>query len=290
MLWRISRRLLAIAAIVVLGGLTSATLVRFAPGFATDEQQLDPRLSAESLQALHQSHESEKKVFLFYAAYLNRAWHGDLGISRSLNRPVSSLLRDRFPVTLRLVAMGLALGWLIALSFALTSALARVTAYRFFAIALSGALLCIPAAVLALLSVVLNTPGYLAIALLVFPKVFTYSRSLLERAYSSPHIVTARAKGLSERTVVYKHVLKNGLIPVVTILGLQLGVLLAGAIITEKIFSWQGLGLLLLEDGIGKRDYRLVQGCVLVISVTYIVANSLTDFVYRRLDPRIRLS
>ena len=101
---------------------------------------------------------------------------------------------------------------------------------------------------------------------------------------------TARAKGLSERMVVYKHVLKNGLIPVVTILGLQLGVLLAGSIITEKIFNWQGLGLLLLDDGIGKRDYRLVQGCVLVISVTFIIANSLTDFVYRRLDPRIRLS
>ena len=100
----------------------------------------------------------------------------------------------------------------------------------------------------------------------------------------------ARAKGLSERKVVYKHVLKNGLIPVVTILGLQLGVLLAGAIITEKIFSWQGLGLLLLDEGIGKRDYRLIQGCVLVISVTYILANSLTDLVYRWLDPRIRLS
>ena len=97
-------------------------------------------------------------------------------------------------------------------------------------------------------------------------------------------------KASARRTVVYKHVLKNGLIPVVTILGLQLGVLLAGAIITEKIFSWQGLGLLLLEDGIGKRDYRLVQGCVLVISITYILANSVTDFVYRRLDPRIRLS
>ena len=75
-----------------------------------------------------------------------------------------------------------------------------------------------------------------------------------------------------------------------TILGLQLGVLLAGSIITEKIFSWQGLGLLLLDEGIAKRDYRLVQGCVLVISLTYIIANSLTDLVYRWLDPRIRLS
>jgi peptide/nickel transport system permease protein len=115
-------------------------------------------------------------------------------------------------------------------------------------------------------------------------------RSSVIEELGEDYVRTARAKGLSERTVVYKHVLKNGLIPVVTILGLQLGVLLAGAIITEKIFSWQGLGLLLLEDGIGKRDYRLVQGCVLVISVTYILANSVTDFVYRKLDPRIRLS
>mgnify|MGYP001798747812 CR=1 FL=1 len=84
--------------------------------------------------------------------------------------------------------------------------------------------------------------------------------------------------------------LKLGLTHVVTVFGLQLGVVLAGAIITEKIFNWQGLGLLLLEDGIGKRDYRLVQGCVLVISITFIIANSLTDFVYRKLEPRIRLS
>jgi len=87
---------------------------------------------------------------------------------------------------------------------------------------------------------------------------------------------TARAKGLSERSVVYKHALKNGLIPVVTVLGLQLGVLLAGAIITEKIFGWPGIGLLLVEDGIGKRDYAIVQGCVLAISTTYIIANTLT--------------
>ena len=100
----------------------------------------------------------------------------------------------------------------------------------------------------------------------------------------------AGGDGLNERTVVYKHVLKNGLIPVVTVLGLQLGVLLAGAIITEKIFNWPGLGLLLIDDGIGKRDYRLVQGCVLVISVTYIFANTVTDLLYRRLDPRIRVS
>ncbi len=115
-------------------------------------------------------------------------------------------------------------------------------------------------------------------------------RSSVIEELGEDYVRTARAKGLSENKVVYKHVLKNGLIPVVTILGLQLGVLLAGAIITEKIFNWPGIGLLLVDDGIGKRDYRLVQGCVLVISVTYIAANTLTDVVYRWLDPRIRVS
>jgi peptide/nickel transport system permease protein len=115
-------------------------------------------------------------------------------------------------------------------------------------------------------------------------------RSSVIEELSEDYVRTARAKGLSNRTVLYKHVLKNGLIPVITIIGLQLGVLLAGAIITEKIFAWPGIGLLLVDDGINKRDYRVVQGCVLVISVTYIVANSLTDMVYRWLDPRIRVS
>ncbi len=115
-------------------------------------------------------------------------------------------------------------------------------------------------------------------------------RSSVIEEMSEDYVRTARAKGLNERKVVYKHVLKNGLIPVVTVLGLQLGVLLAGAIITEKIFNWPGLGLLLVDEGIGKRDYRLVQGCVLVISVTYIFANTVTDLLYRRLDPRIRVS
>jgi ABC-type dipeptide/oligopeptide/nickel transport system permease component len=115
-------------------------------------------------------------------------------------------------------------------------------------------------------------------------------RSSVIEEMGESYVRTARAKGLSESKVVYKHVLKNGLIPVVTVLGLQLGVLLAGAIITEKIFGWPGLGLLLVEDGIGKRDYAVVQGCVLAISTTYIIANTLTDMAYRWLDPRIRVS
>jgi peptide/nickel transport system permease protein len=276
MLWRISRRLLAIVAIVVLGGLTSATLVRFAPGFATDEQQLDPRLTAESLQALHESHESEKNVLLFYAAYLNRAWHGDLGISHSLNRPVSSLLRDRFPVTLRLVGMGLALGWLIALSFALTSALAQVTAYRFFAMIVSGALLCIPAAVLALLSVVLNTPGYLAIALLVFPKVFSYSRSLLEKAYCSPHILTARAKGLGRLRILCWHVVPVVAPSLVALAGVSVSMAIGAAIPVEALCGVAGVGDLAWQAALA-RDLPLLVNITILVTVATLLTNSGAD-------------
>ena len=113
-------------------------------------------------------------------------------------------------------------------------------------------------------------------------------RSSVIEELGEDYVRTARAKGLSERQVIYKHVLKNGLIPVVTVLGLQFGVLLAGAIITETIFSWPGLGRMTV-DAINARDYPVVQGCILMIALTYIVANVLTDFTYRLLDPRIKV-
>jgi len=207
MAWRITRHLLSILGIVVLGGLLSATLVRFSPGFGTDEQQLDSRLNSSSLQALHQSREGEQNVGRFYLKYLAGIAGGNLGRSHSLGQPVLTLLRDRSPVTLRLVAMGLSLGWLLALALALSAVMLRIRAYSVIAIAISGGFLCVPAAVLALVSVLLSTPGYLAIALIVFPKLFAYTRNLLVKAYASPHIVTAKAKGLGEIRILLWHVL-----------------------------------------------------------------------------------
>jgi ABC-type dipeptide/oligopeptide/nickel transport system permease component len=110
--------------------------------------------------------------------------------------------------------------------------------------------------------------------------------SMLEEL-EQDYIRTARAKGLPERTVVYRHALRNAMLPVVTVLGLQFGALLAGAIVTEKIFSWPGIGRLTI-DAIGNRDYFLVQGCILAIGLTYVAANFLTDFVYSVANPRIR--
>ncbi len=233
---------------------------------------------------------------------------GDLGKSFRTDRPVRDLIFERYPATIKLAIAAL----FVAIGIALPLGV--------FAGSRKNSLIDNGASFFALLGISLPTfvigpflVYIFAVQLgwfaptgsanpedIVLPAVTLGAalsailtrmvRSSVIEELGEDYVRTARAKGLSERIVIYKHVLKNGLIPVVTILGLQLGVLLAGSIITEKIFSWQGLGLLLLEDGIGKRDYRLVQGCVLVISVTFIIANSLTDFVYRRLDPRIRLS
>lgn len=243
-----------------------------------------------------------------YADYWIGLLHGDLGTSFRTDQPVLDLIMVRYPATIRLALASM----LIAIGIAVP--LGVVAGSR------KNSLVDNAASFVALLGISLPTfvigpflVYVFAVQLRIFSPIgsanpedivlpaFTLGaalsailtrmiRSSVIEELGEDYVRTARAKGLSERTVILKHVLKNGLIPVVTVLGLQLGVLLAGAIITEKIFSWQGLGLLLLEDGIEKRDYRLVQGCVLVISVTYILANSLTDFVYRKLDPRIRFS
>ena len=196
LLWRVARHLLAIAGIVLLGGLLSATLVRVAPGFDTDEHQLDPSLSAESVLAIRESRAGEQNVLHYYADYLRGALHGNLGVSHALGQPVQRLLRDRWPITLRVAGIGLLLGWFLATTLAFAISLSRFSVCEILGTTVSGAFLCIPAAVLALLSVIFNAPGYLAIALIVFPKIYRYSRNLLAKDCAMPHVTAARAKGL----------------------------------------------------------------------------------------------
>jgi ABC-type dipeptide/oligopeptide/nickel transport system permease component len=224
-----------------------------------------------------------------YDDYWVAVLHGDLGKSFRTDQPVVSLILERYPATIELAIAAMLIAIAIAIPLGVVAGKNRGTLLDNFlsVIALVG--ISLPSFVIGpmLVYVFAVKLGWLAPS-----GRFDWSDIILPAVeeLSEGYVRTARAKGLSERAVVYKHVLKNGLIPVVTVLGLQLGVLLAGAIITEKIFGWPGLGLLLVEDGIGKRDYRIVQGCVLAISTTYIVANTLTDMLYRWLDPRIRVS
>lgn len=280
--------------------------------------------TAEQIANFNQKHGLDRPAFFFsfdsesgfvwngmnnrYSDYWIGLVQGDLGTSFRTDRPVLDMIFERYPATIKLAlaAMLVAVGIAIPLGVLAGTHKNGLIDNAASFIALLG--ISLPTFVIGPFLVYIfavqlgwfSPTGSLYPEDIILPAVTLGAalsailtrmvRSSVIEELGEDYVRTARAKGLSERKVVYKHVLKNGLIPVVTILGLQLGVLLAGAIITEKIFSWQGLGLLLLEDGIAKRDYRLVQGCVLVISVTYIVANSLTDLVYRRLDPRIRLS
>ncbi len=282
MAWRITRHLLTILGIILLGGLISATLVRFSPGFGVDEQQLDSRLNSASIQALHASRAGEQNVAHFYVTYLAGIATGNLGVSHSLGQPVRTLLWDRFPVTLRLIAMGLALGWLLALTLALSAVMFRISAYNVLAIAISGGLLCIPAAVLALLSVLLNTPGYLAIALIVFPKLFTYTRNLLVRGYASPHIVTAKAKGLGEFRILFWHVLPQCAPSLLALAGVSISVALGAAIPIEALCGIAGVGDLAWQAALSRDLPLLVNITVLVTSVT-LLANSSADVIVHRL-------
>lgn len=243
-----------------------------------------------------------------YADYWRGLLRGDMGRSFRTDRPVRELILSRYPATIQLALAALVVAIVIAIPLGVAAGRRRNT-WRdnlLSVIALVG--ISLPGFVIGPLLIYLFAvrTGWLAPSGRFYPEDVILPAVTLGAALSAlltrmvrssvieelgeDYVRTARAKGLSESKIVYKHVLKNGLIPVVTILGLQLGVLLAGAIITEKIFNWPGLGLLLIDDGIARRDYRLVQGCVLVISITYIVANTLTDMVYRFLDPRIRLS
>ena len=257
--------------------------------------------------------ENDRRHFVWHGAdnrytdYWRSLLSGDMGLSFRNDRPVKELILERYPATIELAVFAMLIAIVIAIPLGVIAGTHRGTIIDNIAsvVALLG--ISLPSFVIGPMLVYIFAVklGWLApsgrfdwsdIILPAFTLGAALSAILTRMVRSSvieelgeDYVRTARAKGLSERTVVYKHVLKNGLIPVVTILGLQLGVLLAGAIITEKIFGWPGLGLLLVEDGIGKRDYRVVQGCVLVISMTYILANLLTDMVYRWLDPRIRV-
>jgi peptide/nickel transport system permease protein len=242
-----------------------------------------------------------------YTDYWKAILHGNLGTSFRTERPVFDLIAERYPATIELAIAAMFIAVLIAIPLGVVAGKNRGTWLDnlLSVIALVG--ISLPSFVIGPMLVyifavklgLLGAYGRDNWTSIILPAVTLGAalsailtrmvRSSVIEELGEPYVRTARAKGLSERTVVYKHVLKNGLIPVVTVLGLQLGVLLAGAIITEKIFGWPGLGLLLVEDGIAKRDYSVVQGCVLAISTTYILANTLTDLVYRWLDPRIRI-
>jgi peptide/nickel transport system permease protein len=274
----IARHGLILVATALLGGFVSAAMVRLAPGFDTDEAVLDPHLSSQSIQALRQVRAEQHNIFRFYLHSLQLAIHGDLGNSTSFRQPVSTLLQDRFPLTLRLVSLGLLMGWAAVMALALTNALLRVAAYDLLATFLTGLMICIPAAVLALLSVRWNIPGALAIALIIFPRDYRYAHNLLHKAYSLPHIVTARAKGLSELRILFWHVVPSAGPQLLALAGVSVSLAIGAAIPVEALCGLAGIGQLAWQAALA-RDLPLLMNITVLVTLVTLLANSGADVI-----------
>ncbi len=268
-------------------------------------QMLGEGAAAADIQAARHAYGLDVPLRQQYLNYWKGVLHGDLGLSVRLNQSVSQLLVQRYPYTLQLTVAALAVAILLSLPAGVRSAQRRnrwddraLSVISLFGLsfpnfALGPILILFFAIGLGWLPV----SGAGSVAHLVLPAITMggalaailtrmVRTSMLEEL-GQDYIRTARAKGLPERVVVYRHALRNAMIPIVTVLGLQFGALLAGAIVTETIFSWPGIGRLTIQ-AISNRDYYLVQGCILAIGLTYVAVNFLTDLLYSALNPRIR--
>jgi peptide/nickel transport system permease protein len=271
-----------IVTVLLLGGFLGATLVRLAPGYGVDEQEMDMHLTHESVRALRQQDAGNGSLPAYYVHYLGRLLHGDLGFSKTMQQPVRQLLADRFPETLKSVGLGLALGWTLGLVMAIAPVLLQSWSADFFSSLVAGVLLCLPAAVLALLFVLAHTPGRLTagllVGLVVLPKVFRYARNLLHDNASQPHVLAAWAKGLGSFRVLLRHVLPVTAPQLLALAGVSVSVAFAAAIPVEVVCDLPGIGQLAWKAALG-RDLELLVDLTMIVTLVTLLANSAADLV-----------
>lgn len=305
MLAYLLRRLAQALPIALLVATLVFSLIHLIPGDPV-EMMLGDGAQAADVTALRNRLGLDQPLGTQYLHFLRGLLTADLGESLHYQRPVTELLLAHYPATLELALASMLIALAIALPLGILSALYRNRgidhASRFFSLlGVSLPNFWLGPMLILLFAIhwnLLPVSGRSGLASLVLPAVALGAglaglltrmvRSSLATELHKAYVLTARSKGLTFREAVLRHALKNALIPVVTIVGLQFGALLTGAIITETVFSWPGLGRLLIQ-AIRLRDYPLVQGGVLTIAMTYVLVNLATDLVYAWLDPRIRI-
>ena len=305
MLTFILQRLLG--ALLVIFGVISIVflLIHMIPGDPV-EIMLGESASTADREALRISLGLDQPVWQQFQHYLAGLLHLDMGNSIHFRRPVADLLLERLPATGLLAAVTLLITLLMALPLGIVAAVRRDTAWDTGAMTFSMLGVSIPNFWLGPILILVFSlwlgwfpvSGRSGFGSVILPALTLSTglvavlsrmvRSSMLEVLGEDYMRTAKAKGLPPQRVILHHGLRNALLPVITLLGLQLGALLAGAVITETVFSWPGVGLLTIES-IQSRDYPVVQACVLLISVTYVLVNLLTDLAYAWIDPRIRL-
>lgn len=300
----IARRLLLTIPVIVGVATLVFLLIHLVPGDPV-QAMLGESASPADVADLRARLGLDDPLVVQYGRYLRRLAAGDLGTSLRTSQPVTEAIAERLPATAELAAASMGVAILIALPLGILAAARAGTSVDYAATA--GALLgiSIPNFWLGpLLAIVFSVElGWLPVsgrgtlAHLVLPAVTLgaplaavlarMTRASVLEELRELYVLAARARGVSRARSVLVHAFRNSLIPIVTLLGLQVGMLLTGAVVTETIFAWPGVGRLLIQS-ITFRDYPLVQGCILLIAVTYVSVNLLTDLVYGLLDPRIR--
>ena len=258
-------------------------------------------------EALRQALGLDQPVLTQLGQYLTNLAQFDLGVSLHSKQPISEVLWQRIPATVELALAGLLVALVIAFPLGIIAALKRDTGWDHSAMTVSLLGVSIPNFWMGPLLILVFSIGLgwlpvsgrdeatsiilpaLTLGTAMAAILSRMIRSTLLEVLGEDYIRTARAKGLSGTKVVLRHALRNAMLPIITLISLQLGTLLGGAVITEIVFAWPGVGQLTIE-AIQKRDYPVLQACILLISLSYVVVNTLTDLVYGALDPRVRLS
>jgi len=281
-------------------------MIHIVPGDPV-EQMLGEGAAPGELAQLRHSLDLDQPLLKQYGHYLKQLAHGDLGQSLKYQAPVRRIIFDRYPATLQLAFLALLVCAAIAIPAGILAGHRRgdaadraVGLFTLFGLAIPN--FALGPLLILLFSIeigVLPVSGRNGVLSYILPAATLGAalaailtrmvRGAMLEELSSDYVRTARAKGLGTAAVLFRHAFRNALIPVITILGLQFGTLLAGTIVTETIFSWPGIGRLTVQ-AISSRDYPLLQGCILVISVSYVLVNLFTDLLYSFIDPRVRLA
>ncbi len=280
-------------------------LVHVIPGDPVDFILGERAMTADRQRLVHEL-KLDRSLWVQHSYFISGLLRGNLGRSLYDQAPVSQLIRHRFFPTFKLALFSMFLAVGLALPLGLISALRKNRPMDHSAMLMALLGISIPHFYLGPLLILFfsiklgwlpvsgdESPWAIILPAITLGTALAAMLSRMTRAtmldvLRADYVRTARAKGLSEPVVILKHAFRSALIPVVTILGLQFGALLAGTVITEKVFNWPGLGTLLL-GAIERRDYPVVQGCVLTIALTFILVNMFTDFLYATLDPRVQL-
>ena len=281
------------------------SLIHLVPGDPA-QAMLGDGASAQDIADLRASLGLDRPLLDQYVTFLRHAITGDLGRSFRTGQPVTTMIVERIPATAELAVAAMIVALLIAIPLGVVAAVWRGTAADYGAMTFALAGVSIPnfwlGPLLAIVFAVelgwLPVSGRGTLAHLILPAVSLglalaailarMTRASLLEELRELYVRAARARGASRVAAVTTHALRNSMIPLLTIVALQFGAVLTGAVITETIFAWPGIGRLLIQS-IGFRDYPMVQGCILLIAVTYVTVNLVTDLMYGVLDPRIRL-